>query len=176
MCNTSNDVTVAHGRLTLARIYCNWKVYIYIHIYICVCAYIYSKISDRQLRTIQLLCYGHICIYRWTFSLIDKYAAHMKLTYFRCHYNFWHPLTSEQVENMLFMMTSSNGNIFRVTGHLCEALTGPRWIPRTRASDAERWCFLWSAYAYNVWSLECSEINKLQKHWVEYQIKPTCYL
>ena len=43
-----------------------------------------------------------------------------------------------------FMMTSSNGNIFRVTGHLCGEFTGPRWIPRTKASDAELWCFLWS--------------------------------
>ena len=30
------------------------------------------------------------------------------------------------------MMTSSNRNIFRVTGHLCGEFTGPRWIPRTR--------------------------------------------
>ena len=30
------------------------------------------------------------------------------------------------------MMTSSNGNILRVTGHLCGEFTGPRWIPRTR--------------------------------------------
>ena len=29
-------------------------------------------------------------------------------------------------------MTSSNGNIFRVTGHLCGEFTGPRWIPRTQ--------------------------------------------
>ena len=41
------------------------------------------------------------------------------------------------------MMTSSNGNIFRVTGHLCGEFTGLRWIPRTKASDAELWCFLW---------------------------------
>ena len=40
------------------------------------------------------------------------------------------------------MMTSSNGNIFRVTGHLCGEFPGPRWIPRTKASDAELWCFL----------------------------------
>ena len=44
-----------------------------------------------------------------------------------------------------FMMTSSNGNIFRVTGHLCGEFTGPRWIPHTKASDAELWCLLWSA-------------------------------
>ena len=43
------------------------------------------------------------------------------------------------------MMTSWNGNIFHVTGHLCGEFTGPRWIPRTKASDAELWCFLWSA-------------------------------
>ena len=43
---------------------------------------------------------------------------------------------------MTFMMTSSNGNIFRVTGHLCGEFTGPRWSPRTKASHAELWCFL----------------------------------
>ena len=41
------------------------------------------------------------------------------------------------------MMTSSNGNIFRVTGHLCGEFTGPRWIPHTKAR--ELWCLLWSA-------------------------------
>ena len=39
------------------------------------------------------------------------------------------------------MMTSSNGNIFRVTGLLC----GDRWISLTKPSDAQLWCFLWSA-------------------------------
>ena len=43
------------------------------------------------------------------------------------------------------MMTSSNGNIFRVTGLLCGEFTGNRWIPRTKAGDAELLCFLWSA-------------------------------
>ena len=44
-----------------------------------------------------------------------------------------------------YMMTSSNGNIFRVIGHLCGEFTGLRWILRTKASDAELWYFLWSA-------------------------------
>ena len=35
------------------------------------------------------------------------------------------------------MMTSSNGNIFRVTGPLCGEFTGHRWILLTKASDAE---------------------------------------
>ena len=45
----------------------------------------------------------------------------------------------------LTMMTSSNENIFRVTGHLYREFTGHRWVPRTKASNAELWCFLWSA-------------------------------
>ena len=48
------------------------------------------------------------------------------------------------------IMTSSNGNIFRVTGHLCGEFTGPRWIPHTKASDAELWCFLWSVSEYTI--------------------------
>ena len=31
-----------------------------------------------------------------------------------------------------YMMTSSNGNIFRVTGPLCGEFAGPRWIPARR--------------------------------------------
>ena len=42
------------------------------------------------------------------------------------------------------MMTSSNGNIFRVTGPLWEDFAGHRWIPLIKASGAELWCFLWS--------------------------------
>ena len=52
---------------------------------------------------------------------------------------------------MIFMMTSSNGNIFRATGHLCGEFTGHRWIPRTKASDAELWCLLWSAPEWGWW-------------------------
>ena len=43
------------------------------------------------------------------------------------------------------VMTSSNGNILRVTGLLCGEFTGHRWIPHTNASYAGLWCFLWSA-------------------------------
>ena len=43
------------------------------------------------------------------------------------------------------MMTSLNGSIFRVTGPLWGEFAGHRWILLTKASDAELWCFLWSA-------------------------------
>ena len=35
---------------------------------------------------------------------------------------------------------------------LCGEFTGHRWIPHTKASDGEIWCFLWSAPWINVWS------------------------
>ena len=47
------------------------------------------------------------------------------------------------------MGTSSNENIFRVTGHLCREITGHRWIPHIKASEAEHLMF----------SLICTWIN-----------------
>ena len=44
-----------------------------------------------------------------------------------------------------FIMTSSNGNIFRVIGHLWGIHRSPVNSPHTKANDAELWCFLWSA-------------------------------
>ena len=57
-------------------------------------------------------------------------------------------LVADVIENINVnhpMMTSSNGKKFRVTGYLCGEFTGPRWIPRTKASGAELRCFLSSA-------------------------------
>ena len=68
-----------------------------------------------------------------------------------------------------YMMTSSNGNIFRVTGHLRREFTGPRWIPRTKASDAEIWYFLWSAPE---WTIEINnrEASDLRRHRDHYDV------
>ena len=48
------------------------------------------------------------------------------------------------------MLTSWNGSNFRVTGPLW--FTGHRWISRTKTSDAELWCFLWSAQQTVEWT------------------------
>ena len=45
----------------------------------------------------------------------------------------------------LNIMTSWNENIFDITGPFYREFTGHWWIPLTKASDAELWCFLWSA-------------------------------
>ena len=39
---------------------------------------------------------------------------------------------------------------FRVPGPLCGEFTGYRWIPLTKASDAELWCLPWSAHEQTV--------------------------
>ena len=63
------------------------------------------------------------------------------------------------------MMTSSNSNIFRVTGPLSGEFTGHRWIPLTKASDAELWCFLWPALWINgrVSSREAGDLRRLSQ-------------
>ena len=57
--------------------------------------------------------------------------------YMQTRIKFWHG--NEYNKNVIIsvMMTSSNGNIFRVTGHLGGEFTGHRWIHHTKASDAE---------------------------------------
>ena len=50
----------------------------------------------------------------------------------------------EILDTFAFGERQWNGNIFRVTGPLCGEFTGHRWIPITKASNAELWCFLCS--------------------------------
>ena len=68
--------------------------------------------------------------------------------------------------HMSIIMTSSNGNIFRVTGPLCGEFTGHRRIPLTKASDAELWC---------LFSLICAWVNNreagdLRRHCAHYDV------
>ena len=68
----------------------------------------------------------------------------------------------------LYMMTSSNGNIFRVTGPLRVEFTDHRWIPFTKASDAELWCFFSCAWI-NSW-VNNREAGNLSRHRTHYDI------
>ena len=64
-------------------------------------------------------------------------------------------------------MTSSNGNIFRVTGNLCRKFTGPRRIHRTKASDAELW------YARWVNNRKAGDLRRHRAHYDVIVMKPT---
>ena len=66
------------------------------------------------------------------------------------------------------IMTSSNGNIFRVTGSLCGEFTGHWWIPLTKASDAELWCFLLCAWT-KCWANN-RDAGDLRRHCTHYDV------
>ena len=67
------------------------------------------------------------------------------------------------------MITSSNGHIFRITGPLCGEFTGHRWIPHTKASDTEIWCFLWSVPWINSW-VNNRQAGDLRRHRAHYDV------
>ena len=67
------------------------------------------------------------------------------------------------------MITLSNGNIFRITDPLCGEFTSHRWIPHTKAIDAELWSFLWFAPEINRW-VNNHEAGDLRRHHAHYDI------
>ena len=60
-------------------------------------------------------------------------------------------------------------NIFRITVPLCGEFTGHRWIPRTKAIDAELLCFIWSAPWINGW-VNNREAGDLWRHRAHYDV------
>ena len=63
----------------------------------------------------------------------------------KCFIVYWYSVTNLLSDLYTDVMVSWNESIFPVTGLLCEEITGYRWIPPTKASDAELWCYFWSA-------------------------------
>ena len=63
------------------------------------------------------------------------------------------------------MMTSSNGNIFRVTGHLCGEFTGQRWTP-PKASDRSL-MFSFICVWINSWvnNREAGDLRRFRAHY-----------
>ena len=77
------------------------------------------------------------CLYPYfNFKWLFDVATEVKILLW--HTYCWYRVSWSTRENFSYprhsssnMMTSSNGNIFRVTCHLRGEFTGPRWIPRT---------------------------------------------
>ena len=85
-------------------------------------------------------------------------------------YKFWLRFHWSFSQWTIPMITSSNGNIFRVTSHLCVVFTGHRWIPHTKASDTKLWYiyFLGSAWT-NTWANN-GEAGELGRHRAHYDV------
>ena len=71
---------------------------------------------------------------------LDFYELHVKsrtsshyLSNTPIHQNYGGTQGEQHVVLPVFMMTSSNGNIFRVTGPLCGEFTSHQWMPHTNA-------------------------------------------
>ena len=76
------------------------------------------------------------------------------------------------VQNNEDMMTSSNGNFFLRYRPFVRGIH--RWIPLTKASDAELWCFLWSAPWINGW-VNNREAGDLRRHRAHYDVTLMSY-
>ena len=94
-----------------------------------------SKCESSQWNCLPVLSIADLC------SLCPYCHYHYCWTY-QCHYwsNHNDPISIPTSNQQWPMMTSSNGNIFCVTGHLCGECF--QW---KKATDVELWCFLSSA-------------------------------
>ena len=79
------------------------------------------------------------------YRVFQQGQTHLSIVWEK-HIQWWFETYILKLEQNTVLMTSPNGNIFRVTGPLCGEFTGLRWIPRAKASDAKLWCFLWSTH------------------------------
>ena len=78
----------------------------------------------------------------------------------------YHSYGVQNVCNIHDMMTSSKGNIFRITVPLCGEFTGHRWIPVTEAGDEVLW-----RYSYLRLNKRLSQPS--ERRWFE---TPSCSL
>ena len=85
-----------------------------------------------------------ICHHRREFNLSTNHSSADRIlaNFYNISLAVWAELTLDYSYNGV-MMTSSNGNNVRVTGHLCGEFTGLRGFPVPKASDAELWCFFY---------------------------------
>ena len=67
------------------------------------------------------------------------------------------------------MMTSSNGNIFRVTGHWCGEFTGSRWIPLHKGQWRGAFMFSLICVWINVW-INNREAGDLRHYLAHYDV------
>ena len=109
-------------------------------------------VLDRQPKSQRDACFIYICIFIYIYIY-----EHIKIDTDR---STW--------MKPMGMIESPNGSIFRVTGLLYGEFTGHRWIPLTKASDAELWLFLWSAWT-DAW-VNNRDTGNLRRHRAHYSV------
>ena len=84
-------------------------------------------------------------LWRHCNGLTDRSISELDHYWFFCIINT-NPQSAPEVHKIhIHMMTSSNGKNFPRNWPFVRGIHRSRWIPHTKASDAELWCFLWCA-------------------------------
>ena len=98
-----------------------------------------SSVAPSQWET-ALLCND---VSHWLSATLESGLYTTTMTRLNTYHTWTHErhLISHSHRWAIIMMTSSNGNIFCVTGPLWGESTSHRWISLTKACDTELWCF-----------------------------------
>ena len=92
--------------------------------------------NDPHARDRNILNGGEICVYsccKQNMQYIMTYWRNRFIRYLKLY--SWYVFIDIFIIASLAMMMSSNGNVFRVTGHLCGEFIGPAQRPVTRSFD-----------------------------------------
>ena len=81
----------------------------------------------------------------------------------------WMKAACKDFNARLRVMTSSNGNIFRVTGPLCREFTGHRWIPHHKSQWRGALIFSLICFWINAW-VNNREADDLRRHCPHYDV------
>ena len=115
---------------------------------------------------IHLVCVSPGCPARLSLTDGEEYdlcCQQLRTSYRKDNYGFTGHVTIK------YIMTSSNRNIFCVTGLLCREFTGHQWIPHIKASGMELWCFFSIWARINGW-VNNHEAGDLRCHCAHYDV------
>ena len=116
-----------------------------LHVCPAACAHIRCHVTDADLSdTGPVISLAPIFVHDLRQTLFILYEIQAVIW----HWLMWwsRPLYLVDGWSRCLMMTSSNGNIPRITGPLWGESIGHRWIPLTKASDSELWCWKWNRH------------------------------
>ena len=129
---------------------------------------------------------GYLCINQIKYNIsVYRFGLWLDITI----------LNEDVAMEVLFMKTSSNGNIFRVTGPLWGEPTGHWWIPLTKVNGAQLWSFFdlrlnarlgkqsrrrwFETQSHSIWRRCNKNLKRLRKNkrgWKEIYLKSTQYM
>ena len=147
------------GKIFFSVIYCDYVIRLYkienryfLQVWSWQCCYHISSIYHTKFENILCDILETMVIWVAVLPRVDQLAKVMpnfwRAVYFKQHQRVVQ-IDNAAVELLLsstfFMMTSSNGNIFRVTGPLCGEFTGPGEFPTQRPVTRSFDVYLWSA-------------------------------